>query len=41
MIIVVERKDEIHLKWNKNAEQEGIKEGFEDSAERQNERELV
>jgi len=28
MIIVAERKDEFHLKWNKKAEQEGIKEGF-------------
>lgn len=28
MIIVVERKDEIHLKLNKKIEQEGIKGGF-------------
>lgn len=36
MIIVVERKDEIHLKLNKKIEQEGIKGGFEDSTEREN-----
>lgn len=36
MIIVVERKDEIHLKLNKEMEQEGIKGVFESGTEREN-----
>lgn len=36
MIIVVERKDEIHLKLTEKIEQEGIKGGFEDNSEREN-----
>ncbi len=36
MIIVVWRKDEIHLKLNEKIEQEGIKGSFKDSIEREN-----